>query len=45
MLSKDNTISCAHCHNLQEGGDDGLEVSVGIDGKLGNINSPTVLNA
>ena len=45
ILSKDNTISCAHCHNLQEGGDDGLEVSVGIDGKLGSINSPTVLNA
>jgi cytochrome c peroxidase len=23
-LSKDNTVSCATCHNLQNGGDDGL---------------------
>lgn len=44
-LSKDNTISCAHCHDLQEGGDDGLEVSLGVGGNKGNINSPTVLNA
>ncbi|NVJ52340.1 MAG: cytochrome-c peroxidase [Campylobacteraceae bacterium] len=44
-LSKDNTISCASCHDLNNGGDDGLIFSVGINGKLGNINAPTVLNS
>jgi cytochrome c peroxidase len=44
-LSKNDTVSCATCHNLEEGGDDGLPVSFGVDGKQGNINSPTVLNA
>lgn len=44
-LSHDNTISCASCHNVSEGGDDGLVVSVGINGQLGKINSPTVLNS
>jgi cytochrome c peroxidase len=45
ILSKDGTISCSTCHNLQAGGDDGLKFSFGIDGKVGNINSPTVYNA
>ncbi|MEA1892319.1 MAG: cytochrome-c peroxidase [Campylobacterota bacterium] len=45
LLSLDNTISCASCHDLQRGGDDGLKFSFGIDGKKGNINSPTVYNA
>jgi cytochrome c peroxidase len=45
ILSKDGTISCASCHNLAEGGDDGREVSVGINGQKGTINAPTVLNA
>ena len=45
ILSKDGTISCATCHDIYNGGDDGLKVSVGINGQLGNINSPTVLNA
>ncbi len=45
ILSADNTISCASCHNLQNGGDDGLKFSFGIDGQEGDINSPTVLNA
>ena len=45
MLSRDDTISCASCHNLHEGGDDGLKYSFGIDGKEGNINAPTVYNA
>ena len=44
-LSKDNTISCASCHDLSDGGDDGLKVSVGIEEKLGFINAPTVFNA
>jgi len=45
LLSADNTISCASCHDLQNGGDDGLQFSFGIDGKIGDINSPTVYNA
>jgi len=45
ILSADNTISCATCHDLQNGGDDGLKFSFGIQGQEGDINSPTVLNA
>ncbi|WP_456407722.1 cytochrome-c peroxidase [Thiolapillus sp.] len=43
-LSKDNTVSCAHCHKLALGGGDKMPVSVGIKGQLGNINAPTVYN-
>ena len=45
QLSQDNTISCASCHILNEGGDDNLPVSFGINGKKGDRNSPTVLNS
>lgn len=45
ILSKDNSISCATCHDLKNGGDDGLKFSVGIDGQIGDINAPTVLNS
>ena len=44
-LSKDDTISCATCHILDEGGDDNLAVSFGIDGQTGTRNAPTVLNS
>ncbi len=44
-LSHDDTISCASCHFLEDGGDDNLSVSFGIDGKTGTRNSPTVFNA
>ena len=44
-LSRDDTVSCASCHNLASGGDDGRKVSVGIEGQPGHINSPTVFNA
>jgi len=44
-LSKDNTISCGSCHILEEGGDDNLPVSFGINGKQGTFNAPTVYNA
>ncbi len=43
-LSKDNTISCYSCHKLDSGGDDGRQVSIGVEGKLGEVNSPTVFN-
>ncbi len=44
-LSKDDTISCASCHILQDGGDGNMQYSFGVDGQKGIINSPTVLNA
>ena len=45
LLSKDNTVSCASCHMITLGGDDGFAVSTGVDNQLGQRNSPTVLNA
>lgn len=45
LLSKDGTVSCASCHVLAEGGDDGRRISLGVDGKPGVVNSPTVFNA
>ncbi|ESP92838.1 MULTISPECIES: cytochrome-c peroxidase [Pseudoalteromonas] len=45
LLSADNTVSCASCHDLYNGGDDGFSVSVGIKQQLGERNSPTVFNS
>jgi cytochrome c peroxidase len=45
LLSKDNTISCASCHMIDFGGDDGFPVSTGINNAQGVRNSPTVLNS
>ena len=45
-LSADNSISCAHCHDLVNGGGtDNLPHSFGVQGSEGNINTPTVYNA
>ena len=44
-LSADWDVSCASCHDINNGGDDGLEVSVGHQGLTGERNAPTVLNA
>ncbi|WP_428737775.1 cytochrome-c peroxidase [Sulfurimonas sp.] len=44
-LSKDNSLNCASCHQLENGGDDNMRVSIGIDGREGTINAPTVYNA
>lgn len=44
-LSHNNTISCASCHLIEEGGDDNNSVSIGINGQKGTRNSPTVFNA
>ena len=44
-LSKDNSVSCASCHDLNAGGDDGQIVSTGINGRQGLVNSPTVFNS
>ena len=45
MLSRDKTISCASCHNPTEGWADKRKVSIGVYGRRGFIQSPTVLNA
>lgn len=44
-LSSDGTISCASCHDIANGGDDGLPVSPGVGGLLGGVSSPTTLNS
>lgn len=44
-LSKGNSLSCESCHLLKQGGDDNRPVSTGINGRKGNINSPTVYNS
>lgn len=44
-LSKDNTISCATCHDLSSGGADKTQFSRGINNALGGRNSPTVYNS
>ncbi len=44
-LSKDDRVSCHSCHLLSQGGVDNKKLSVGVDGKLGLINSPTILNS
>lgn len=44
-FSRDNTLSCASCHDLNQGGVDRQRVSTGVGGGKGGINSPTVLNS
>jgi cytochrome c peroxidase len=44
-LSKDNTISCASCHDIFNGGDDDRAFSIGINNQEGTLNASTVLNS
>jgi len=44
-LSKDQTVSCNTCHQLDAFGVDGKVVSDGIQAQKGSRNSPTVFNA
>lgn len=46
-LSKSGIISCNFCHNLAEGGDDGVEASIGHKWTANphHVNAPTVYNA
>lgn len=44
-LSHDDTLSCAGCHDLGRGGTDRLPISIGIGGKVGAVNAPSVFNA
>ncbi|MGH9691383.1 MAG: cytochrome-c peroxidase [Candidatus Acidiferrales bacterium] len=44
-LSKDDSVSCASCHNPQHALTDGRKFSMGVGGAIGIRNAPTVLNA
>jgi cytochrome c peroxidase len=44
-LSDDGTVACATCHDPARAFTDGRPLSVGIHGRVGQRNAPTVLNA
>ena len=45
-FSADNTVSCASCHDIPNmGGTDRQKLSKGINGALGIVNAPSVINA
>ncbi len=44
-LSVDDTVACASCHNPDRAFTDGRTTSVGVKGRVGQRNSPTILNA
>jgi len=44
-LSVDNTVACANCHDPDKGFTDQLPTSMGVHGKFGQRNAPTVLDA
>ncbi len=44
-LSKDGTVSCATCHDPTKGWTDQAPTSTGIDGLVGPVNAPTVINS
>jgi cytochrome c peroxidase len=44
-LSMDNTLACASCHNPLLGFTDGQRHSIGVGGKVGIRNAPTLVNA
>ena len=44
-LSKDNTVSCATCHDPQTAWTEHKPTSTGIGSQVGGANSPTVINS
>jgi cytochrome c peroxidase len=44
-LSNDNSLACAGCHDFARGGGDNLPAAIGVGGKQGTVNAPTVFNA
>lgn len=44
-LSKDNSLACVSCHDIDAGGADGLALPVGVGGARGKVNAPTVFNS
>ncbi len=45
ILSTNNTISCASCHDPAKGFADARRTSLGINDQIGPINAPSVFNA
>lgn len=45
QLSSDNSTSCASCHSLTQGATDRKAKSVGVAGRIGHVNSPTIFNS
>ncbi|MBU0675750.1 MAG: c-type cytochrome [Proteobacteria bacterium] len=45
ILSLDKTISCASCHDLNQGGSDPAPCSTGVKSQQGVMQSPTVFNS
>jgi len=43
-LSADGTVACSTCHDPERAFTDGRPVSIGIEGRAGQRNSPTILN-
>ncbi|PYN71222.1 MAG: hypothetical protein DMD90_00215, partial [Candidatus Rokuibacteriota bacterium] len=44
-LSADGTVACSTCHDPARAFTDGRPTSVGIKGRIGQRNAPTILNA
>ncbi len=44
-FSADNTISCASCHDIYNGGANKNKIAIGINGFKGTFNVPTILNS
>lgn len=44
-LSADGKVSCATCHDPAKGWSNGEKFGVGVDGKKGGRNTPTILNS
>ena len=44
-LSVDGTVACSTCHDPARAFTDGLPLSIGVQGRVGQRNSPTILNA
>ena len=44
-LSRDNTVSCASCHDPAKGWSNGEAVATGVGGKKGGRGAPTIINS
>ncbi len=44
-LSRDNTVSCASCHDPEKGWSNGERFATGIRGQVGGRSSPTIINS
>jgi len=44
-LSRDNTISCASCHDPEKGWSNAEAVATGIEGQQGGRSAPTIINS